>query len=225
MSEFRPEVRALIQAGRAVLLPTAADRDRVFSALAVRLGFTPDLPPPAAVSTRAGMGWQTVSALAGGALSVTLVTYAALFGHNAAHTPAPLAVRAAPRAAVTTPVASFPVDPPVASASALAPAPAEPQASAAKHERRSDSLSEEVALLARAETELHAGRFAGALRLLDEHARTFPRGVLAQERIAARVHALCGLGRVSEANTELARITPGSLQEPSARAACASTED
>jgi hypothetical protein len=217
MSESRPEVRALIEAGRAVLLPTTADRERVFAALAVRLGFTTDLPPPSFVAAKRGTGWQAISAVAVGVGFATLATYNVVAGRHASpHAAAPPATPAA----AAVPAASFPIEAPAAVASTPAPSSAEPPRAPKVHGRRADSLSEEVALLARAETELHAGRFASALDVLDDHARVFPRGVLAQERVAARVHALCGLGRVAEANTELARIAPGSLQESSAREAC-----
>jgi hypothetical protein len=223
MSEFRPEIRALMQAGRAVLLPTPADRERVFAALAVRLGFTTELPPPALATAKAGAGWQAISALAVGVVFATLATYTALFARQQPSLSAtPLAVTAPAAAPATAgvPVASFPIEAPTVAVTTAVPA-SSPAANTSKvREHRADSLSEEVALLGRAETELHAGRSASALKLLDEHVRTFPHGVLVQERIAARVHALCGLGRISEANAELARITPGSLQESSAREAC-----
>jgi hypothetical protein len=223
MSEFRPEVRALIQAGRAVLLPTVADRERVFAALAIRLGFTPDLPPPALAATKASISWQATSVLATGLVVASLVTYTALFGRYpllGAASPRVSAPAAAP-AALNVPVAAFAIEAPADAPSTAAPVAANVPPTPPKVRERPDSLSEEVTLLARAEKELHAGRFASALKVLEEHARVFPRGVLAQERVAARVHALCGLGRVSEANTELGRIAPGSLQESSAREACA----
>jgi hypothetical protein len=80
-----------------------------------------------------------------------------------------------------------------------------------------------VAILSRAETDLHAGRFASAIRALDEHQRVFPIGALTQERVAARARALCGLGRTAEAATELARLarlSPNSPHESRARKAC-----
>lgn len=77
-----------------------------------------------------------------------------------------------------------------------------------------------MAILSRAQTELHAERFTAALRLLGEHERKFPRGTLAPERSAAKVRALCSLGRVAEADAELARLPPSSLHAERARAAC-----
>ena len=93
----------------------------------------------------------------------------------------------------------------------------------ASHHGR-DNLSEEVAILSRAETELHAGRPAVALRLLDEHERKFGNGLLAEERIAARVQALCALGRTTEADAQLARLSPKSLHGEQARQACSSSK-
>jgi hypothetical protein len=89
--------------------------------------------------------------------------------------------------------------------------------------RGRDGLGEEVALLSRAETELHAGRPAKALLALAEHQRKFPRGALAEERTAARIQALCALGRSDEANAQLrqlSHISPNSALEERARQAC-----
>lgn len=89
--------------------------------------------------------------------------------------------------------------------------------------REPSRLSEEVALLSRAETDLHAGRFESALRALDEHERRFPHGALEQDRMAARAQALCALGRTAEAQVpleRLARTAPNSPNEERARQAC-----
>jgi hypothetical protein len=91
-----------------------------------------------------------------------------------------------------------------------------------------DSLAQEVAILSRASAKLHGGQPAAALGVLAEHQRRFPRGVLAQERIAARVQALCALGRVGEAKSELRRlskVSPNSPHEARARKACGSALD
>jgi hypothetical protein len=86
-------------------------------------------------------------------------------------------------------------------------------------------LAAEVAILSRAGAELHNGRAAAALKTLDEHQRKFPSGLLAQERASARIQALCALGRVKEAETELgrlSRLSPQSPHEARAREACGS---
>jgi hypothetical protein len=118
--------------------------------------------------------------------------------------------------------------------SALPDKPAPPEASPAEKraavsprpaDSRSDSLAQEVAILSRAGAELHGGRAQAALTVLEEHQRKFPGGVLTQERTAARVQALCALGRTKEAQAELARlarVSPNSPHEARARKACGS---
>jgi hypothetical protein len=83
-----------------------------------------------------------------------------------------------------------------------------------------DRLAQEVALLARATSSLHAGRPADALKALDEYQRRFPKGLLTEERRAARAQALCSLGRQSEAASELARLAPQSPAAARAKQVC-----
>jgi hypothetical protein len=61
------------------------------------------------------------------------------------------------------------------------------------------TLEDETRLLREGVAALHAGNPAIALALLDEHAKTYPAGVLAEERSAERVNALCLLGRTDDA--------------------------
>jgi hypothetical protein len=74
--------------------------------------------------------------------------------------------------------------------------------------------------MSRAQQELHAGRFAASLRVLEEHAQKFAQGILAPERRATRIQALCALGRSAEADVELGSLGPGSLHERRVREAC-----
>jgi hypothetical protein len=62
-----------------------------------------------------------------------------------------------------------------------------------------DSVVEEAALLHAARGALAGGDAKAALALLDEHGARFPKGALVAERQAARVFALCALGRSIEA--------------------------
>jgi len=172
--------------------------------------------------------WKIVSAAVAGVAVVGGVYLASVRVHP---TPSPAADGKAQASGLRAPAAVNALSPgvpstnePVASA-ALAPASGtgvdERRASA---RRKSDRLAEEVSLMSRAETALKARHYTTTLRLLDEHQRQFPNGALAEERIAARAQALCGLGRTSEATTELnalSRATPGSPLANSARAACA----
>jgi RNA polymerase sigma-70 factor (ECF subfamily) len=81
----------------------------------------------------------------------------------------------------------------------------------------------EIALLSEAQRALSGGQPEKALQFLDEHARVFPHGALAEERTAARIVALCKLGRVVRARNEatafLQRLPDSPLAER-VRAAC-----
>jgi hypothetical protein len=221
MSTLGPEAQALVDAGRDALRPTAVDRDRVFAAVQARIagaGAISGGATPSAVVAK-GVSWPTLSAtvvglaVVGGVLFQTVrktdeprAALPATASVSAPSAPAPVTAPAAPGLAAVN-----------AASAAAAPAPATAR-------RPADRLAEEVAILSHAETELHAGHFSAALRLLDDHRREFPRGRLTQERIAARIQALCALGRVSEAETELgvlSRVSPGSPHEGHSRAACA----
>jgi hypothetical protein len=76
------------------------------------------------------------------------------------------------------------------------------EAAVAPHEEAEpepDSLAAEMSLVSRAQTALQRGLPASALSALDEHARRFPRGELAEEREALAVQALARGGRLEEA--------------------------
>lgn len=229
MTELSPEARALFDAGRRSLQPTEADRARVLAALSGQVGGL-DAPKSAggagASAAVKGVGWRGLTALAVG-LGVAGTAVVGLRQHEPAPA-APIQARAsaplappAPPAAPELGVAPAASDAPAAEASAQPAAAKRTGASA----QASDRLSEEVAILSQAERDLHAGHYQSALRLLDEHQRKFPHGTLAQERVAARVQALCGLGRVKEAERALGRLSPNSPHEGTAKAACATKGD
>lgn len=213
MSTFGPEARALFEAGRDALHPTAADRERNLAALRALTG---DLVEGAAAAAPSAFGWPAISAtVLGLAVAGGLLVYS--FQNSEATMPvAPKAALAVQALAAARPTLPAPVAEPT-STPVLSPPP---EARAPAKRGSSERLAEEVAILSRAETDLHAGRFADALRLLGEHERKFPRGTLVQERVAARVRALCALGRVKDADAELVRVSPGSLHEGRLREAC-----
>lgn len=236
MSRLSPEAEQLVRAGRAVLRPSDADRERVFQGLLQQAGSLP----------KAGAG-TTEPSRAPAATGMTLPKSAALLAGLAvagagaffALRPGPStdAVPAVPPAIVqstaATPVVAVPSPP-----SSVAEQPSEPSPpvlsieelarevpSRAASKRRAtvrseDHLAREVALLSRAGSELHAGRPAAALEALEEHARRFPRGALVQERAAGRARALCALGRTKEAQLELAKLPPSSPHAARAAKAC-----
>lgn len=219
------EARALLTAGKQATRPTAADRLSVTEALQARLHLALPLPiervAPAVIATKgtgltAAVGIMAGMVLAGGAFL--------LWPREAAVPPAPAP---APQVvlAVLPQVSEVAPQEAVAPVAVQAPPAAEKRTAVASEERRNDRLSEEVAILSRAETEFHAGRLKSALTTLEEHRRNFPRGALFQERVALRVHVLCGLGRKADAEAELRvlkRASPDSLHEGRAREACAS---
>lgn len=227
-----------MRAGRSAFRPSAADRDRVLASLRGRLGNDVfGTPPPAAPPGphRGGwfgqLGWRGTLFVG---VSMLCVGVGILMGRGHPETapldpataPSPITVATTSAAAEpaepapTTPEASVPPEAPREERTARPPSsgPVLPSAS-----HRSDDLSEEVRLLSRAERDLHGGRAEGALRALTEHERRFPSGALAEERLAARVQALCAGGRRPEANAYLAQLTqryPRSPHLKRARAAC-----
>lgn len=247
MSDLSEGGKALVQAGRRADRPSDADRKRVLLALQARLGDAALLaagaaasPAPHAASGAARAarsklikwGWVGPTVLVAGA-----AWFAPRLGHKdvkpaAAPSASVVSVASAlssaevPAPVQDTPELSIPVasSAPLASARPVAAEAGNRLVDAQKGTARSrDSLAEEVALLSRAETELHAGRPAKALVALAEHQRKFPRGALAEERTAARIQALCALGRSDEANAQLRQllhISPNSALEERSRQAC-----
>jgi outer membrane protein assembly factor BamD (BamD/ComL family) len=61
------------------------------------------------------------------------------------------------------------------------------------------TLEAEATLLRQGVAALHEGQPGQALAAFDEHARRFPRSVLAEERSAERIFALCDLGQTDAA--------------------------
>ncbi|WP_437730555.1 hypothetical protein [Sorangium sp. So ce1335] len=85
------------------------------------------------------------------------------------------------------------------------------------------TLPGELALLRGAQGALRAGDAGRALALLEEHAAEFREGALRDERRAARVFALCALGRIDASRAEAARFLRDAPRSPLAervRAAC-----
>jgi TolA-binding protein len=216
---LNPEAEKLVRAGREALRPSDADRERVFLALQPRLGG--DLGGgTAGAESAVGTSWATLLKISAALVGLGLAG-GGLFLAQRPEPPPPSTVVPAPVKAA--PVPAPPSDPVKESAAPAAP-PAEPATKRSPVPSRSaDNLAREVAILSRASSELRAGRPAAALKALDEHQREFPSGVLSQERTAARIQALCALGRMNEAKSELAKLARTSPQSPHAaraRKAC-----
>jgi hypothetical protein len=99
------------------------------------------------------------------------------------------------------------------------PAPAAPPASA--------SLAVEVKLMHDVDAALKSGRPEWALALLDEH-REGDGGFMQEERAAARVFAVCQMGRIDSARAAASRFLRERPHSPLAarvRASCAAAEE
>ncbi len=90
------------------------------------------------------------------------------------------------------------------------PAPAPARASSSSD----TSIVGELALLRSAQQSLQSGKPAQALAALDAHEKKFGAGSLGEERMAARVFALCELGREAEARAAAARFVAASPKSP-----------
>lgn len=124
-----------------------------------------------------------------------------------------------------SPLVGAPSDP-LATASAKVPSAASPVVRSLNPlpTRPESTIEIETRLLRDAESVRRAGDGARALALLDEHAARFPNGVLAEERAAGRIFALCDLGRLSDATIEAQRFLAERPRSPLAarvRASCA----
>jgi len=218
-----PEAEELLRAGRESFRPNETDRVRVFESLSAQIG---DVALVGGISASAAKSaWLPLSAaivglgLLGGGLYLALKPVPA----SPASVPA---VPAPPPPSEPAPVAL--PEPPAVVDEAAEPKTVAPRSTAGAASSRADHLAEEVAILSRAGAELHAGRAGAALKALDEHQRKFPGGALTQERSAARVQALCALGRMKEAESELrrlAKMSPRSPHEARARKACGLAPD
>jgi RNA polymerase sigma factor (sigma-70 family) len=175
-----------------------------------------DAPPPAAAQRAwlvllPGLGTTTASAGLGALVSArVLVMTTMLLGIGVGalawpRTP-PTAVPTQPRppsTATSTPVLS-PSQPPSRADDPPPPAPTTPPA--ARRPSDADRLAAEVAVLDRARAELAAGSDVAATARLDEHARRFPDGALADLRGATEVEVLCHQGKPLSAAARAAAL-------------------
>lgn len=233
--------RALLEAARGGLEPSAADRTRVRRGVAAALAAGAATATAGATSSAAALTASAVPlalkvavafavlAAAGGGLAYVQrapghegPTPRAASAPHARQAPVVAPTRSLPARPVPPAVAPAPVPiaavvrvPVATSASESAPRPTSralgarlPTAPAAETPAPApatiDELPAETALLRRAQAALAAHTATSAddaLAALDEHARRFPSGTLAEERDATRALALCAAGRVAEAQS------------------------
>jgi hypothetical protein len=114
--------------------------------------------------------------------------------------------------------------PPSASALSLASEELRPQPSPPAGALLPTTLEAETRLVQAGLAALHDGDAVRALAFFDEHARSYPNGVLAEERDVERIEALCALGRSDAprvAASAFLRAHPGSPLVQRVRASCA----
>jgi len=213
MSSLSPKGQALVRSGQRAYRPTDADRERVLGQLRAQLGdaaLPADVSTAASAATAATSTWPLVSlvvvgvGLLGGALFYAWPRGA---GQDKLQETKTVSVAAMPQ--MIEPAAAPSGEQPAGSVTT--PPAVEPAAlpSTAAY-RPKDRLAAEVAILSRATRDLRAARPADALKALDEYRRKFPKGLLKEEHRAARVQALCALGRFDEAHAKLAELSPQS---------------
>jgi hypothetical protein len=220
--------------------PTRADEERVRQVLrtAVAAGVVASIDPSSFRSL--GSASPGLSPLAGWGWKLGLVGACAAAAFGTGDTPRSGEV---PRAPIAAPPSEASSAQPAETASQrgygeqLAPAPSEPDAVPARErparrvrptptrnvpEPSAPSLRAEIELLRRVQAALQQGDGETALRELDSHV-TSDRTLLAERR-AARILALCRVGRVSAARlaqAEFAREHPDSIQREAVESACA----
>jgi hypothetical protein len=228
MSDLSEDAAALIRAGRTAFRPGAADRDRVLDSLNGILAESAALDGArqtgAAHAAASRLTWKSwlVGSLAavavgtGSIVALHLGTRAPSRLEPAPPSPAPpvAEMMASAGSSESTGPSSSDIAPTLerTRAGGIPNAPRSASRSAAR--ALPDSLPEEVRLLSRAEQQMNGGLAGDALKTLAEHERRFPAGLLAEERMAARVQALCALGRTAEAKNDLTRLTRAYPRSP-----------
>jgi hypothetical protein len=222
--------------------PTPADEERVLRALqaAVAAGVPADYPAPRALPARFGVSALKLAAitagLAGAIASVVLLraSEAPRTDERPAATLPARSVEEPPRPAEPPKPATEPPRTPTVPPKPAATEPAGQRIDAKGGARNAATarasrppgaaLRPEIELLERVQAALKHGDGAAALRALDSHA-TADRVLLA-ERQAARILALCLVGRVAEARqaaAAFARQHPDSPQREAIAGSCANS--
>ena len=243
MNELGPDAREILRQGRLGDEPNAADRARIKKALTASIvagtaSIAAEQSAQAAAAgkaatslTLASVSWKII-------LSITFVAAIAtsVLPKNEPKTLQSISTKSWP----TYPEAVEPAKTPqkTPEPETLSPAPArvlakpQPQApspvpitstSEPQTTEPNDTLLAETERLREAHGALQGGDPEKALRLLDEQTAEAEGQKLKEERAAARVLALCKLGRVSEAQAEATRFLQASPRSPLAdrvRKAC-----
>jgi hypothetical protein len=241
MKQLSPTARRLFELARGQDQPDDVARNRVARALSARIATGAGLTAlgVAVAKSAAGMGMIAAKSTLVVGVTGALVAASWLGWRTVRPADAPVA-SPHPAALVAKPVLAVHQEerpssellPSVASSeSATLPVqrkPARPSAHPGSSTRPSagapdDGLRAETEALRLAQQALRDKMPEQALRLLDEQDLRFPDGLLRQERSAARILALCQLGRVEEARAQalrFERLWPRSALLGRVRSAC-----
>jgi hypothetical protein len=220
MKPLSPTARRLLELSLGQDEPDALSCDRVARSLAARIASGVDvgavgtaIPIPPAMT---GVASASLGAVVAKTVMVACVGGALATGGWMALRSSHHPVSSPPHRAATAPIApASPPGPSPAPAPILAqPSPdlsasrkparprPEPKAASSVAPRNPDHLRDETEALRSAQQALRDGQGQQALRLLEEQDAHFRDGLLAQERSAARVLALCQTGSVAQARVQ-----------------------
>lgn len=246
MPRLSEDAKRIVEAGRSAGLPSPEHGARMWSAVSRRIA-TGSSPSETVSDLEAGaLGRAGAASAVKTGITIAAVV-AALGAASVSLTRRPASDPALPRpsasptstASPTTPPGAPTVVPVAADTSIPADAPATPHSPVASPVRarrpesaarprpatdEADLLARESQHIAEAQAALQRQNHAGALAALQRHAAEFPAGVLAQERDALQVLALCGLGRVEKARAlarSFERMYPHSSHGARVQASCA----
>lgn len=166
-----------------------------------------------------------ISAIVGAVSAGSVLWYASAARQATPNARTPGVSVAAPLPAVEPPRDSIAAEAAGARAPQQAAAPNRVQSTASNEPGgpAQSSLADETRLLADAQRALSAGAPERAWTLIEAHRTRFPKGSLSPEREAARIVALCALGRVREAGrakVRFSRAYPSSPLASRVSAAC-----
>jgi hypothetical protein len=247
MNELGPEARQILEGGRAGDEPTGEDRRRMRASVMRAIAAGGAIGAASAAAETSAAAGLKVGAVSAWKVAAGLFLAGAVAGAGAGaigsrddaprpSTTAVASVRAAPvvparrpQEPLASPPGEAPAPAPAPSAAvpqpAPGPAPAAPRSSAAPPSPPEDTLPAENQGLREAYGAMQGGDPARALALLDE--QQAKGSALREEREAARVLALCQLGRVDEGRAAAARFLQASPRSPLAdrvRNACPARE-
>lgn len=227
VEELDRATRDMIAQGRHALDPDSAIRERVRQRVLLELAGSGAAATAARPALAKASTWLLATAMVGGMAAG--VRY-----FNRADAPAPRST-----AAVVVTSSSVPLTPAPATSLDAAPSasttgetskptsprliPSASPGSATSTASKRNDLGREVELLAATNAALNRGDASRARKLLGEYDRTFPNGLLQQERAAAEVLLLCASGDRSRSSAAVARFAsrwPRSPLKPRIERAC-----